>query len=106
MRTLTGDVRLARETYLDALAAAIFVGRLAGGVGLPEVARAALAAPPAPQPSRGPDLLLDGLAVLITDGYEAGTPALQPAVAAFRNGDLTLEDELPAITVVTGARTT
>ena len=88
------DVRLARETYLDALAAAIYVGRLAGGVGLPEVARAALGAPPAPQPSRAPDLLLDGLAVLITDGYEAGTPALQPAVAAFRAGDLTLEDEL------------
>ena len=88
------DVRLARETYLDALAAAMFVGRLAGGVGLPEVARAALGAPPAPPPPRAPDLLLDGLAVLITDGYEAGTPALQPAVAAFRSGDVTLEDEL------------
>jgi DNA-binding CsgD family transcriptional regulator len=88
------DVRLARETYLDALAAAIFVGRLGGAVGLPEVARAALGAPPARQPPRAPDLLLDGLAILITDGYQAGTPALQPAVAAFRNGDLTLEDEL------------
>jgi DNA-binding CsgD family transcriptional regulator len=88
------DVRLARETYLDALAAAMFVGRLAGGVGLPEVARAALGAPPAPPPPRAPDLLLDGLAVLIADGYEAGAPAVQPAVAAFRRGDLTLEDEL------------
>jgi DNA-binding CsgD family transcriptional regulator len=88
------DVRLARETYLDALAAAIYVGRLAGGVGLPEVASAALGAPPAPQPSRAPDLLLDGLAVLITEGYQAGTPALRPAVAAFRAGDLNLEDEL------------
>ena len=56
----------------------MFVGRLAGAVGLPEVARAALGAPPAPPPPRAPDLLLDGLAVLITDGYEAGTPALQP----------------------------
>jgi DNA-binding CsgD family transcriptional regulator len=88
------DVRLARETYLDALAAAIFVGRLAGGIGLPEVAGAALSAPSAPQPSRAPDLLLDGLATLITHGYEAGTPAVRPAVAAFRNGDLTVEDEL------------
>jgi DNA-binding CsgD family transcriptional regulator len=88
------DVRLARETYLDALAAAMFVGRLAGGVDLPEVARAALGAPPAPPPPRAPDLLLDGLAVLITDGYETGTPALRPAVAAFRSGDVTLEDEL------------
>jgi len=88
------DVRLARETYLDALAAAMFVGRLADGVGLPEVARAALGAPPAPPPPRAPDLLLDGLAVLITDGYETGTPALQPAVAAFRSGDVTIKDEL------------
>jgi DNA-binding CsgD family transcriptional regulator len=88
------DVRLARETYLDALASAMFVGRLADGVGLPEVARAALGAPPAPPPPRAPDLLLDGLAVLIADGYEAGTPALQPAVAAFRSGDVTIEDEL------------
>ena len=56
------------------------------------MARAALGAPPTPQP-RAPDLLLDGLAVLITDGYEAGTPA-STAVAAFRGGDLTLEDEL------------
>jgi DNA-binding CsgD family transcriptional regulator len=88
------DVRLARETYLDALAAAIFVGRLAGGIGLPEVARAALSAPSAPQPARAPDLLLDGLATLITRGYEAGAPAVRPAVAAFRNGDLTVADEL------------
>src|SRR5580693_1427407 len=88
------DLRLARETYLDALAAAMYVGRLAGGIGLPEVATAALGAPPAPQPSRAPDLLLDGLAVLITDGYEAGTTAVRAAVAAFRRGGLALEDEL------------
>src|SRR6266704_1141146 len=40
------DSRLARETYLDALAAATFAGRLALGGGMREVARAALAAPP------------------------------------------------------------
>jgi DNA-binding CsgD family transcriptional regulator len=88
------DLRLARETYLDALAAAMYVGRLAGGIGLPEVAAAALGAPPAPPPRRAPDLLLDGLAVLITDGYEAGTTAVRAAVAAFRRGGLALEDEL------------
>jgi hypothetical protein len=57
------DLRLARETYLDALAAATFAGRLALGGGMREVAEAALATPP-PRPARGPDLLLDGLALL------------------------------------------
>ena len=85
------DPRLARETYLDAVAAGIFVGRLAGEAGLPEIARAARAAPAAPQP-RAPDLLLDGLAILITDGYEAGTPVAQRAVIAFRDPGLAVED--------------
>jgi DNA-binding CsgD family transcriptional regulator/tetratricopeptide (TPR) repeat protein len=87
------DPRLARETYLDALAAGIFVGRLAGEAGLPEIARAARAAPAAPQP-RAPDLLLDGLAILITDGYEAGTPVAQRAVSAFRGPGLAVEDAM------------
>jgi len=56
------DSRLARETYLDALAAATFAGRRALGGGMREVAEAARAAPPPPGPARGPDLLLDGLA--------------------------------------------
>jgi DNA-binding CsgD family transcriptional regulator len=88
------DARLARETYLDALAAAIFVGRMADAVGLPEVARAARAAPPAQRPVSAPDLLLDGLSILITDGYEAGTPILRRALSAFRAGDLAPEDQL------------
>ena len=77
------DTRLARETYLDALAAALFVGRLADTVGLPDIATAARRAPAAPRPSPAPDLLLDGLATLLTDGYEAGTPLVQAAVRAF-----------------------
>ena len=88
------DPRLARETYLDALAAATFVGRLAKLAGLPEVATAGRAAPAAPRAPRAPDLLLDGLAVLITDGYQAGAPALKRAVRAFRRGDVAAEDEL------------
>ena len=59
------DSRLARETYLDALAAATFAGRLALGGGMREVAEAARMAPPPPGPARGPDLLLDGLALLV-----------------------------------------
>ena len=44
------DVRLARETYLDALDAAIFAGPLAGGGVLQETAAAARAAPPCSGP--------------------------------------------------------
>ena len=70
------DAALARQTYLDAWAAAMFAGQFAGAGSLHEVARAARSAPPpagAPRPS---DLLLDGLAVLVTEGRAAGgTPA-------------------------------
>jgi DNA-binding CsgD family transcriptional regulator len=88
------DPRLARETYLDALAAALFVGRLADAARLPQVAAAARAAPAAPQPPRAPDLLLDGLALLITDGYEAGAPVVRRAVSTFRRGDLAPQEEI------------
>ena len=79
------DPRLAKETYLDAFSAAMYVGRLAGPVGLPEVARAARGVRTATHRGRAPDLLLDALAVLFTDGYETGAPAVQEAVRAFRD---------------------
>jgi DNA-binding CsgD family transcriptional regulator len=88
------DLRLARETYLDALAAATFAGRLALGGGMREVAEAARAAPPPPGPARGPDLLLAGLALLICEGYPAGAPVLRQAVSAFRGTDVSGEEEL------------
>jgi DNA-binding CsgD family transcriptional regulator len=82
------DQRLARETYLDALIAVFFPGLLAPGPSVLEVARAARTAPPSSQPSRASDLLLDGLALLITEGYAAGTPTLRRAVNAFRGEDI------------------
>jgi DNA-binding CsgD family transcriptional regulator len=89
------DARLARETYLEALSAALFAGRLAAaGGGIDEVGEAARAAPPPPQPPRPPDLLLDGLALLITEGHRAGAPVLKQAVRAFRGADITLEEGL------------
>src|SRR6185312_12866886 len=88
------DVRLARDTYLEALSAALFAGRLALGGGVLEVAQAARAAPRSPQPARAPDLLLDGLAVLITDGYPAGMPLLKRAVSAFRGEDTTMREQV------------
>ncbi len=88
------DAGLARETYLDALSAATFVGRLAGDVGLREVARAARAAPPAPRPPRPADLLLDGLALLLTEGHATAAPTLRRALAPFRDGDVPRDADL------------
>ena len=89
------DVGLARETYLESMWAAMFVGRLASGAGLLEVAQAACAAPASPQPPRGADLLLDGWATLLTQGYPAGTPTLKLALSVFRSGSLSTEEETP-----------
>ncbi len=88
------DVRLARETYLEALSAALFAGRLAVGGGVREVAAAARAAPLPPRPARAADLLLDGLALVITEGYPAGVPMLRQAVSSFRSADVSGEEEL------------
>jgi DNA-binding CsgD family transcriptional regulator len=82
------DQRLARETYLEALSAVLFTGRLASPGSVLETARAVRAAPPASQPPRASDQLLDGLALLITEGYATGTPTLKSAVNAFRGDDL------------------
>jgi DNA-binding CsgD family transcriptional regulator len=82
------DEGLARETYLEALTAVFFPGRSASGGDILETARAARAAPPSSQPPRACDLLLDGLALLITEGYAAGTPTLRRAVNAFRGEEM------------------
>ena len=78
-------MRLARDTYLDAWAAALFAGRLARrGGSLLDVSRAAATAPAAGGRLRCPrDLLLDGLALIFTDGRAAAAPCCERAVAAF-----------------------
>ncbi len=84
------DVGLARQTYLEAFTAALFAGRLSpAAVG--DVARAARMAPAPLAPARAPDLLLDGLALLVTEGYAAGTPALRRALLAVRSQDISAE---------------
>jgi DNA-binding CsgD family transcriptional regulator len=88
------DVALARHTYLDAWAAALFAGRFASTGDLHEVSRAARAAPPptcAPRPS---DLLLDGLAVLVTEGRAAAAPMLRRATRVFAEDEIPFEEGL------------
>ena len=53
-----------------------------------EAAEAARAAPLPEQPPRASDLLLDGLAVLISEGYATGAPIVKRALCAFRDDDL------------------
>ena len=86
------DARLARDTYLEALSAAL-LGHRASPVGPLQVARAARGAPP-PVDRGASDLLLEGMTTLIADGYQAGAPALQHAVSVFRHGDVPDDEQL------------
>ncbi len=91
-RLATLDPTLARETYLDALSAAMFAGRFAGpGGSALEVAQAASAAPPPPHAPRGSDLLLDALATLFSDTYESAVPLLRRAQAAFSTDESAID---------------
>jgi DNA-binding CsgD family transcriptional regulator len=76
------DPALARETYLEALGAAMYAGRADADSGVRQVAEAARAAPAAPTPPRPIDLVLDGLARRCTEGPAAAVPALRLAVQA------------------------
>jgi DNA-binding CsgD family transcriptional regulator len=88
---------MARATYLDAMAAAIFAGRLAAPGGSAEdVARAAGAARQcAPSPA---DLFLDGLAANFSQGYAAGLPVLRQALRAFA-AEISAEQHLRWVSV-------
>src|SRR4051812_9599509 len=94
-RQLEGlDVRLARETYLDAWSAALFAGRLASAGGLHDISRAARSAPVPGHPVRASDLLLDGFALVFTEGRPAATPVLHRAAAAFAGPEAGAEEIL------------
>jgi len=79
------DPELARETYLDAWAAALFAGGLASAGSLVEVSRAAASAPRPTGPLRASDLLLDALCTLVTEGRAAAAPLLRRATAVLAN---------------------
>jgi DNA-binding CsgD family transcriptional regulator len=94
-RLSTLDPRLARETYLEALSAAMFAGRLAqAGAGVMEVAQAARSAPAPPHAPRAPDVLLDGLVALFSESYEAAVPVLRRAEKAFDAANMPAAEQL------------
>ena len=88
------DLDLARETYVDAWQAAFFAGHLAGAGDLLEVSRAARALPPRAHSPRLVDLVLDGFALLVTDGSAAAAPVLRQATSAFAHPDIPEEELL------------
>ena len=65
---------------------------LAGDLGQPdgrrEVAEAALAAPPGPDPPRAVDVLLDALALRLTQGYAAAAQTLARALELLLTMDV------------------
>src|SRR4051794_40397461 len=79
------DPALARETYLEALGAAMYAGRHDTDSGGRNAAEAARAAPAAPAPPRSIDFVLDGLAHRCTEGPAAGVPQLRLALEAVSN---------------------
>jgi DNA-binding CsgD family transcriptional regulator len=65
------DAGLARETHLEALTAAIWACGSDDHNRVHEAAEAARAAPPSPKPPHAADVLLDALALRLTEGYAA-----------------------------------
>ena len=80
------DAAMARETYLEAIASAMFAGRLGTGPDEREVAEAARAS------NRGPAVgaagqLLDALVTRFTEGYAASVAPISQALRVFGEAD-------------------
>jgi DNA-binding CsgD family transcriptional regulator len=80
------DAALARETYLEAIASAMFAGRLGAGPNERAVAEAARASNRV-SAAGAADLLLDALVKRFTEGYAASVAPLSAALRAFAEPD-------------------
>ena len=85
------DLALARETYLDVCGAAMFGGPQSAG-DLLAASRAVRALPRPTGPPRAVDTLLDGIALLVTDGRAAAAPTLLRATSAFSRDDVPVDE--------------
>ncbi|TDO58946.1 regulatory LuxR family protein [Kribbella sp. VKM Ac-2571] len=86
------DLGLARDTYLNALAAAQFAGRFGDERGMAYVARAARAVPRLEEP-RKRDVLYDAVATLFADGVQAAVAPAREAMRRFAVEDRTTDHE-------------
>ena len=72
----------------------MFAGGLANAAGLGDVSHAVRSAPQPAAPPRPSDLLLDGFALVFTEGRPAATPVLQRATSAFAGTKVSVEEVL------------
>jgi DNA-binding CsgD family transcriptional regulator len=77
------DIALARDTYLEAIGAAMYCGRFCPGGNQDMVAEPARRARKASDRPRPTDLLMDGLAIRLTDGHAPSLPTLRAALTAI-----------------------
>lgn len=81
------DPRLTWELLCEALHAALVAHDCTRGTSLTEVAAAVVAARHVPDSAvRGRDLLMEGLARRVAEGYEHGVPVLRSALDGLRGG--------------------
>ena len=80
------DPAMARETYLEAIASAMFAGRLSTGPDERQIAEAARESPRASSPT-ATEALLDALITRFTDGYAAGVNPLAQSLRSFAGPD-------------------
>jgi DNA-binding CsgD family transcriptional regulator len=76
------DAAAAREAYLNAVGTQALAGRIDDDHYVRDMATAARSAPPAPEPPRPIDHVLDAFAVRYTGTYEARVPVARRALAA------------------------
>jgi DNA-binding CsgD family transcriptional regulator len=98
-----GDER-AREVHAESLLAAMWADDLELPGGLRSAAQAARAAPPGPPAPRAVDVLVEALALRLTDGYGAAASALTHALQLLLDLSLDSEDARRWLWMV-GART-
>jgi DNA-binding CsgD family transcriptional regulator len=77
------DPVLARDTYVEALSAATYAGRLGEPGVVADVAQAILAATAGDDSERARDLILRGQALLAAEGQAAALPTVRRALRAF-----------------------
>jgi DNA-binding CsgD family transcriptional regulator len=93
-RLIPFDANSARDTYLEALIAAIYQTSSEGITGWVEIARSMRALLDHSKPLAPDDLMLDGLTTTMIDGYEISAPILRNALDAYLSDELSREDAL------------